>query len=359
MKVCILGSGLTALTLAKALVNQRIFVDYVSDNKNYKINRSRTIGMSKSNFDYFNRDLINIKRIAWKLKKIEIYSDNLKNEKILNFENHNDHLFSILKNYQLYEILNKSLSNSKFYKKIKFNTKQLNHNEYNLIINTDYSSLFTKKFFNKKIIKTYNSLAYTTIIDHENISNDIAVQIFTRKGPLAFLPISKKQTSIVYSIHNSNNNINNEDINQLIKKYNSKYKIKKINNVETFDLKSCSLRNYYYKNILAFGDLLHRIHPLAGQGFNMTIRDINIFMNLIKEKIDLGLSIDSSINNQFESKLKHKNYMFSNGIDLIHEFFNFERKFDNSFFSKSVKLLGKNPSINKFFTQIADKGIII
>ena len=138
-----------------------------------------------------------------------------------------------------------------------------------------------------------------------------------------------------------------------------KYKIKKINKVDTFELKSCTLRNYYYENILAFGDLLHRIHPLAGQGFNMTIRDINILMNIIKEKIALGLPIDNSVNNQFENKLRHKNYIFSNGVDLIHEFFNLERELDNSLFSKSVKLLGKNPYINKFFIQIADKGINI
>ena len=117
------------------------------------------------------------------------------------------------------------------------------------------------------------------------------------------------------------------------------------------------MRNYYYKNILAFGDLLHRIHPLAGQGFNMTIRDINILIQIIKQKIDLGLPIDSTVNSQFENKLKHKNFIFSNGIDLIHEFFNFERKFDNNLISKSVKVLGKNTYINKFFTQIADKGI--
>ncbi|MDC2970746.1 ubiquinone biosynthesis protein UbiB, partial [Candidatus Pelagibacter sp.] len=80
MKVCILGSGLTALTLAKALVNQNIFVDMVSDVLNYKINQSRTIGISKSNFEYLNKNVINIKKIAWKLKKIEIYSDNLKKE---------------------------------------------------------------------------------------------------------------------------------------------------------------------------------------------------------------------------------------------------------------------------------------
>jgi 2-octaprenyl-6-methoxyphenol hydroxylase len=358
MRVCILGSGLTALTLAKALVNQNVFVDVVFDGKNYKLSRSRTIGISKSNFEYFNQNIINIEKIVWKLKRIEIYSDNVKNEKILHFENSQDQLFSILKNFQLYEIINKSLSINKFYKKIKFKRKLINFNKYDLIINTDYFSFFTKKYFNKKIVKKYNSIAHTTVIDHESIPNDVAIQIFTKKGPLAFLPISKNKTSIVYSIHNSKDGIK-ENISQLIRKYNFKYKIKRIDKIETFDLKSFALRTYYHENILAFGDLLHRIHPLAGQGFNMTVRDINILMNIIKEKIDLGLSLDISVNRQFEKNSKHKNYIFSNGIDLIHEFFNIERKFDNNFFSKSVKLLGKNPYLNKLFTQIADKGINI
>ena len=30
--------------------------------------------------------------------------------------------------------------------------------------------------------------------------NNIATQTFTKKGPIAFLPISNKETSIVYSI---------------------------------------------------------------------------------------------------------------------------------------------------------------
>ena len=357
MTVCILGSGLTALALAKALVNQNVFVDVVSDRDNYQISRSRTIGISKSNYEYFNRNIINIESIIWKLKRIEIYSDNLKNEKILNFENNQDQLFSILKNYQLYEILNKSLSINEFYKKIKLKKNLLNFDKYDLIINTDYSSFFTKKYFNKKIVKSYNSLAYTTIIDHENITNDVAVQIFTKKGPLAFLPISKNKTSIVYSIHNSRR-FTKENIKNLIKQYNFKYKIKRVNKIENFNLKSFTLRTYYHDNILAFGDMLHKIHPLAGQGFNMTIRDIDILINIIKDKISLGLPINSSVNILFEKKTKHKNYIFLNSIDLIYEFFNFERKINNNILAKSLKLLDKNTSINKMFTKIADKGLI-
>jgi 2-octaprenyl-6-methoxyphenol hydroxylase len=110
---------------------------------------------------------------------------------------------------------------------------------------------------------------------------------------------------------------------------------------------------------LAFGDLLHRIHPLAGQGFNMTIRDIKILLEIIMSKQNLGLNIDSSVNYDFESKLKHKNFIFSNGIDLVHQFFNIERKMNSSFLSKSVQLLNKNQKINKFFTKIADRGTLV
>ena len=54
-----------------------------------------------------------------------------------------------------------------------------------------------------------------------------------------------------------------------------------LNALSNFELKFSNLRKYYHENILAFGDLLHTIHPLAGQGFNMTIRDINLFLDIV------------------------------------------------------------------------------
>ena len=147
-------------------------------------------------------------------------------------------------------------------------------------------------------------------------------------------------------------------IDQLIKDKNFRYKIKNIDKINSFELKSLNLRSYYHDNILAFGDLLHKVHPLAGQGFNMTIRDIKILLDIIKKKLDVGLSLDSSVNSEFQKKLRHKNFIFSNGVDLIHEFFNLERKTKNNFLSKSVKSIGNYPSINKMFTKIADRGVL-
>ena len=358
MRVCIIGAGLSSYTLAKALVNQNIHVDIVSQKKFNLLDKSRTIGISKSNIDFFNNSIINLDKISWKLKKIEIFTDNLSKEKLLNFENNKTELFSIVKNYKLYELLKKSLSKSKYFKKIYLKKKFDYVKNYNLVINTDYSNYITKKYFSKNIIKKYNAYAYTSIIQHQKIQNDVAVQIFTKRGPLAFLPISKSETSVVYSLHKLNREKDSHII-DLINKYNFKYKIKNLNQIKSFELKSLSLRSYFHNNILAFGDLLHRVHPLAGQGFNMTIRDIKILLKIISNKHSLGLSLDSSVNYEFEKKSKHKNLIFSNGVDLIHEFFNLERKTNNNLLSRSVQLLGRNSSINKLFTKIADTGSLV
>ena len=359
MRVCILGKNLTSLTLAKALVNKDIDVDLFFSNIKNNINHSRTLGISKSNVEFVNKHIVNIENILWKLNKIEIYTDQLKQEKLLNFEDNKDHLFSIIKNFQFCNLLEKTLLKKKNFKKINYNNKNLSFiKKYELIINCDFKNSITKKFFSKNIKKKYNSFAYTTIINHEKVVNDTATQIFTKQGPLAYLPISNLQTSVVYSVHNALNN-KKESIRDLIFKYNNKYKIKNISEIEFFELSSSNLRSYYYKNILAFGDLLHKVHPLAGQGFNMTLRDIKTLLEIIQNRSDLGLPIDSTIGIEFEKKTKHINFVFLNGIDFIHQFFNFERKTGNNFLSKSVQYLGKNNSLNKFFTKVADEGIFI
>ena len=358
MTVCILGNSLTALTLAKVLVNYEIDVKVIFNKKNYKISSSRTIGISKNNVDFFNSKIINIEKLIWNIKTIEIFSENLKKEKLINFKANKNQLFSIIKNYKLYQLLDKDLSKSKFFRS-KYSTKKNFSflNKYELVVNCDPFNSITKRHFNKKISKEYNSTAYTTIISHDEIINDTAVQVFTKKGPLAFLPISNKKTSIVYSVLNSINN-EEENIKELIKDKNFKYKIRDLEKINSFELKSFNLRSYYYKNILAFGDLLHKVHPLAGQGFNMTIRDIKILLDIVKKKLDLGLSLDSSVNSEFQKKLRHKNFIFSNGVDFIHEFFNIERKIKSSFLSKSIKLIGNYPSINRIFIKIADEGVL-
>ena len=363
MNICIIGGGLTSLSLAKNLINKKINVHLYYENKLKGLSSSRTIGISRNNLEFFKKEICDIsKKILWKIKKIEIYTEKLKNENLLNFENGNKDLFYMVKNDDLYETLLSKISKNKFFKKntIKkssFYEDLIKKDRHDLIINCDSNNFLSKQYFAKKINKDYNNLAYTTILKHKKIENDIATQIFTKNGPIAFLPISSNKTSIVCSLDTENKKYNDEEVLDLINKHNPKYQIQKIFKLDTFKLSSSNLRNYYYKNILAFGDLLHRIHPLAGQGFNMNIRDIKNLSRIIQNKINIGMALDPSLLSDFEKETRAKNFLFSNSVDFIYETFNIDKKNKNKGFSKALKIIGENKNFSNYLIKLADKGL--
>ena len=363
MNICIIGDGLTSLSLAKNLINKKINVHFYHKNKINNLSSSRTIGISKNNLEFFRKKIYKIpKKNFWEIKKIEIYSEKLDKEKLLKFENNNDNLFYMLKNDDLYESLISEISKNKFFRKKLINKNSfyqnlLNKNKYDLIINCDSNNFLSRKFFTRKIDKDYDNLAYTTIVKHNKIENNIATQIFTKNGPIAFLPISNNETSIVCSLDTKDKKYNDSEVLDLISKNNPKYEIQKILKLSSFKLNSSNLRNYHHENILAFGDLLHRIHPLAGQGFNMTIRDIKVLSRIIQNKIDLGMQLDSSILNEFEKETKNKNFLFSNSIDFIYEVFNLDTKIKNKNFNKIIKTIGSNKNLLTYFIKLADRGL--
>jgi len=368
MNVCLIGDGLISLTLAKTLINKKIKVFMYYKNNKKTPDESRTIGISSDNLNFIQKEIIKInKSYIWGINKIEIYQDPNKQKKILNFKKSKKKLFSIIKNNDFYKLLINNLKKNNRFKKIEIKKKSfyseiINNQKFDLIINCDGNNWISKKYFYKKIFKNYISTAYATIINHEKKNNQKAIQIFTKYGPIAFLPISKSQTSVVYSIKNksiNNKRLTEIEFKKLIFENNKEYKIKSINKSQTFRLSLKTLRNYYYKNIIAFGDMLHQIHPVSGQGFNMALRDIKVLLSLIKDRENLGLPVDYSIYNEFENKTKHLNFLFACGNDFIYEFFNYDNYYLKSFSKKLFNYLNNNELFNNLAIKYADRGLII
>jgi 2-octaprenyl-6-methoxyphenol hydroxylase len=230
MNICIIGDGLTSLSLAKNLINKKINVHLYHKNKIKNLSSNRTLGISKNNLEFFRKEIHKIPVVnLWKIKKIEIYSEKLKKENLLGFKDKNDSLFYMIKNDDLYKSLSKKISKNKFFTKKLINKNSfykdlLKKNEYDLIINCDSGNFLANKFFTKKIDKDYDDFAYTTILKHKEIKNNIATQVFTKIGPVAFLPISNNETSIVCSLDTKNKKYNDSEVLNLISKNNPKYK---------------------------------------------------------------------------------------------------------------------------------------
>ena len=363
MNICLIGNGLSTLILANILANRNIKVSIFEEYKP-KINfTTRTLAVSKNNFEYLKKEKINVEKISWPINKIKIYNGLKNNKEILNFGSNSDKIFYIVKYKEFNDLLYKNYKKKKFIKKFKINNNSFfdsilkEKDNYDLVINFNEKNVISKNFFYNRSEKDYNSFAFTSLIDHEKCKNKIAHQIFTKFGPLAFLPYSNRQTSIVFSVLDQNKIISDEKVKELILNYNNNYKIKKFTKFEKFKLKNSLLKNYHFNKILCFGDNLHKIHPLAGQGLNMTIRDIKVLSKIIDLKIDLGLSLDKSILFEFENKTKHYNHIFSSGVDFIYEFFKFDNNSDNLYSKKIFNYLGTNNLFKKYVTKFADKGI--
>ncbi len=353
MNICLLGNNLTNLVLANILLKKKINVDIISQAKpSLLTNTVRTIAISNENYKFLKENIKGISNLGWPTEKIKIYSDKNKSSELFEFKNNNQKNFYLLKYSALYNLMKKN----KFLKFIKlknYNLDVIRKRNYDLIINSEQNNPITKKYFQKKIEKNYKSLAHTAIIDHKKIENKIATQIFTKKGPIAFLPLSNNQTSIVFS-NNSTKLMDKLSLLQIINKYNHQYKINKISDVESVGIKFLALRDYIFKNILSFGDLIHKVHPLAGQGFNMTIRDIKSLSNILDENIKLGIDDGEIIAQKFQEKNKHLNFIYGLGIDTINTFFNLDSKLKNNLSEPIFKLLKGNKILNKYATFLSN-----
>ena len=124
MNICVIGNNLTSLVLSKALVNKKINVTnfYNSKKKIFKSNRS--IGITRKNIDFLKSNILKIsKNYLNSVKQIEIYTEQNKKKKIINFSEKDKYLFHLIKTDTLYKLLKKDLSNKKNFKikKIKNN----------------------------------------------------------------------------------------------------------------------------------------------------------------------------------------------------------------------------------------------
>ena len=353
MNICLLGNNLTNLLLANILLKKKINIDIISQSSHLSLrNTIRTIAISSENYNFLKKNIKGINNLGWPTEKIKIFSEKSQSTELFEFKNKNQNNFYLLKYNDLYKLLKKNKF-IKFTRLKNYNFEKIKKRNYNLIINSEQNNKITKKFFQKKVEKNYKSFAHTAIIYHKKIVNKIAIQIFTNNGPLAFLPLSNNQTSIVFS-NNSLKLINKKKLLEIISQYSNIYNINKISDVESFNIKFSVLRKYNFKNILSFGDVIHKVHPLAGQGFNMTIRDIKSLSHILDHNINLGIDDGEMIAKQFQEKTQHLNFMYGLGIDSINSFFKLDSQLNNNLSKPIFKILNGNTFLNNYATFLSN-----
>ena len=93
-------------------------------------------------------------------------------------------------------------------------------------------------------------------------------------------------------------------------------------------------KSLFYKNIVLIGNIAHNIHPIAGQGLNLSIKDIALFVKQINKYKSLGYKLnDQMILEEFEMKRKLDNTAYSFGTFSLNGYFSSNNKFDKLYSS--------------------------
>jgi 2-polyprenyl-6-methoxyphenol hydroxylase-like FAD-dependent oxidoreductase len=377
-KICIIGNGLAGLSAAAILSQENITIDlYAGSNKKNKLkNDNRTTAISESSYRFIKQKLnIKNKNIFWSCNEIDLFfedKDNIK--KFLKFKEKNKNLMHIFQNKELKKKLSKLISKKKNIKIIKKNISDINYLNGSVSINTNQffydliilstgnnSKLYNKINEGRSIEKNYKEVALTTNVKHNSKINKVS-QFFLKEGPLAILPFSKKIFSVVWSINTAyfikENKLLKKILASKIKNLLSNPKIINIEKIQSFPINLNLKTKYFKNNILILGDGLHSIHPMAGQGFNLVLRDIKKLSELISKSLRLGLMIKNSfLLKDFYQARKPENIIIGLGINLTNIFFK-----DNKYFLPIRKKILKNISnfefIKKISQTISDKGIL-
>ncbi len=363
-RICIVGDGLSGLMTAVSLAKvPGIEVNLIAK-KGTKNADKRTTAISDINYEFINQNITSLeKKLFWPSKKIELFYESSK-EKInfLNIKEDNFNLMYVFENDKVKSLLLKEISKNKI-KIIRQDVKNLDElKNYELIILClgGQSKIYNNITKIRSIKKDYKEIAITGYVKH-NFKTLNTSQFFLKEGPLAILPFSQNHFSFVWSVKKSFFENNSKKMTTLVKnKIEEILKSKQditISNIQSYPIFLSLRRQYYQKNILILGEGLHTIHPVAGQGFNLVLRDIKKLKEIIKYYVDLGISIKNSYAlNDFYNSRKPENTIMSLGVDATHAFFK-QNKYLDPFKEIIVKNIKNNETLKKVSKIISNRGL--
>lgn len=151
----------------------------------------------------------------------------------------------------------------------------------------------------------YEQSGIVCTIAHEKHHQFIAQERFLPEGPFAVLPMAGGyHSSLVWTektaLVSTYLALPKEEIEEQITMRVGEYlgKISLASRMFSYPLSLCKAKTYIGKNLALVGDAAHAMHPLAGQGFNVGIRDVQELTALILRAKGQGLGGQETKENQ-------------------------------------------------------------
>ena len=200
----------------------------------------------------------------------------------------------------------------------------------------------------------YNQASLVCAIKHKKPHNNCAHQFFNPSGPIAILPLPKNRSSIVWTetldLALKINELKPEEyINILKSKVGANLgDISLAGKRIVYPLKLSIVENFVSNRLALVGDSAHGIHPLAGQGLNLGMRDIASLVEVIVNAMRRGEDIGSlPVLKRYENWRRFETSALAASTDLINKVFSNDNKPLRFIVNTALKSINSNKILKK------------
>ncbi|MGY3454641.1 2-octaprenyl-6-methoxyphenol hydroxylase [Bradyrhizobium sp. LM3.4] len=144
----------------------------------------------------------------------------------------------------------------------------------------------------------YDQSGIVVTVGHERDHEGRAEEHFLPAGPFAILPLSGKRSSLVWTERRSSEAariiaLSDEEFHgELERRFGLQLgEVKALDKPRAFPLSYFVARSFIAQRLALVGDSAHVIHPIAGQGLNMGLKDVAALAEVVVDAARLGMDI--------------------------------------------------------------------
>lgn len=181
---------------------------------------------------------------------------------------------------------------------------------------------------------SYDQHAVVATVETEKDHGSTAWQRFLPEGPLAFLPMQRPWSSIVWSTSENKAQwlceCSDDEFTEVLESdfQMTLGRIKSIGARTRFPLALRHACQYTAARIALIADAAHTVHPLAGQGLNLGLQDVQVLSLQLRKALQSGNDLGQQrVLRAYERSRKGDNWLMQGSFDVLKRLFSNEQDF--------------------------------
>jgi 2-octaprenyl-6-methoxyphenol hydroxylase len=206
----------------------------------------------------------------------------------------------------------------------------------------------------------YNQSGIVVTVGHERDHCGRAEEHFLPAGPFAILPLTGKRSSLVWTETRSEAQrivaLSEEEFHgELEKRFGLQLgEIKALDKPRAFPLSYFVARSFIAERLALVGDAAHVIHPIAGQGLNMGLRDVAALAEVVVDAARLGIDFgQSDVLERYQRWRRFDTMAMGLATNSLNVLFSNKSTFLRTVRDIGLGLVDRTPPLKEFFIREA------